>query len=212
MFDIFKLHWRIVKHPSDEIKNTISQLPLPLGISLYVLYLLRSQFQSGDSYRMISDIIYNIYHLESRFAICLYVIITISFTVLIHYFLLPIFLRLLSKQSKEEFDPVHYRKLIFYSPISYVIFSVFILLPLQILLSIYLFYFDAGIFVIIYGLLYALLGLWTIVLIVNILVVQWKGLKIYYNIKGIKSFLLVFVIPLIGFIPMLIIYGRKRCC
>ncbi len=209
MKDIFKLHWQLVKNPSHNIKNNIAKWPLSLGIALYILYLLRNQFQSGDSYRMLNDILVNFYSLQSEFSLYFYVIITISFSILIYYFFMPIFVRLLSGQSKNEFDPLLYRKLIFYSPTSYIIYSVFVLLPLQILLSLYLFYFNTGIFVIIYGGLYALLGIWTIVLIVNIFVVQWKGLGIFYNIKGIKTFLIIFIIPLIGFIPMIIIYGQS---
>lgn len=209
MKDIFKLHWRFIKNPSEEIENDISQWPLSSGFALYILYLLRNQFQSRDSFRMLNDILINVYNITSEFSIYFYAIFSISFSLFIYYFFMPICVRLLSGQSINEFDPLPYRKLIFYSPTSFIIYSVYVLLPLQVIMSIYIIYFEAGIFSIILGLIYSLLGIWAFVLMINIFVIQWKGLRIFYNITGIKSLLLIFIIPSMGFIPMIIIYGHN---
>lgn len=209
MKEIFKLHLQLVKNPSAEIKNDIANWPLPLGIALYTFYLLRNYFQTGDSYSMFSDLIASIYGLHSEILIFLYIIITIGYSIIIYYYLLPVFVRLISGQSSNEFNPIPYRKLIFYSPTSYVIYVVYILLPLQILLSLYVFYFGVGTLAIAFGIIYGLLNLWSFVLIINIFVIQWKGLKIFYNIKGVKTFIVIFIFPLIGFIPMMVIYGQK---
>lgn len=209
MMELLKLHLQLVKNPSAEIKNHITNWPLPLGISVYTFYLVRSYFQTGNSYSMLRDLLAGIYGIQSDFFFFLYIIITIGYSLIIYYYLLPILVRLFSGQSNNEFNPTPYRKLIFYSPTSYVIYIVYILLPIQILLSLYLFFFEADTLAIVFGVIYGLLNLWSLVLLINLFVIQWKGLKIFYNIKGIKTFFIVFILPLIGFIPMILIYGQK---
>ena len=209
MMELLKLHLQLVKNPSAEIKNHITNWPLPLGIAVYTFYSVRSYFQTGNSYSMLRDLLAGIYGIQSDFLFFLYIIITIGYSLIIYYYLLPILVRLFSGQSNNEFNPTPYRKLIFYSPTSYVIYIVYILLPIQILLSLYLFFFEADTLAIVFGVIYGLLNLWSLVLIINLFVIQWKGLKIFYNIKGIKTFFIVFILPLIGFIPMILIYGQK---
>jgi len=209
MIEIFKLHWEFLVRPSESIKKYISKLPLSLGLYIYIFYLFYSNFQNGGTYSKLSDLLFLTFRINDELFVYFYIILIISYSILIYSKIMPIFLRILSNIPKENFQSENYKKAIFYSPTSYIVFSIMIILPLQVIFSLLSLKYDLGLYTTFYFILYWILSLWSLVLIFNIFVIQWKAIRIFYNLNNFKTFLMIFILPFIFFIPFLAIYISK---
>lgn len=209
MIEVLKLHWKFLSKPSESINKYFSEWPISLGIYVYVFFMVYAYLQTGDTYRRLYDMLSTIYGVKDELFVFFYIALTILYSIFIYSKIMPLFLKKFSNVPSNEFNSENYQRAIFYSPISFVIYTIVVILPLQVVFSFLLLNYDLGYFVIGYGVLYGFLGIWGLVLLINMYVVQWKAIKIFYKLDSFKTFLLIFLIPLIFAIPLLFIYGQR---
>ncbi len=207
--ELIKLHWQLIKNPSKVIKETFDALPIQIGVFVYCLYLI-SIFQNPQTSTIINDVMVSVFGIVSEYNTLIYILFICGYTVLLQYYLLPFILNnIVEKEKRKNFNRDHYRKIIFYSPLSYVIFAVLFMLPIQIILSFLMLDGELNTLVFILIGLQSIIALWSLVLTINVYVVQWKGLKIKYELENFKVFFLIFVVPFIMAIPFLIMFGSN---
>ena len=205
MIDLIKLHWQLVKNPSQVIENTISVLPINLGIFVYIFSIL-SLLHDPNSVRGMNIFFVSIFESFSEYDVILYLVFISAYVILIQYYLMPLILKtLIHEDQRVYFDPDNYRRIIFFSPLSSVIYSIIFIFPIKIIQSYLILDNELNAIIFILIGLNGILSIWAIVPLINIFVIQWKGLKIKYQINNFKIFLMIFIIPIIWAIPFLII-------
>ena len=209
MKKIFKLHWEFLSKPTYCLEEYIPNWSLKSGIYLYIFFLLYSYFQDPKLLSIYQDHLVAVFGIGDLSFLYFFIFLNFLYIVLVHYHIYPPIIRIIPKIPKEEYSADLYRKLVFYSPISFVIYSVIILIPLQLLSSVLLMGGGLNTLILILMGITSLLGLWSLVLIVNIFVIQWKGLSKYFKLSAGKIILAEFIVPVIFMIPLIIFFGSK---
>jgi hypothetical protein len=132
----------------------------------------------------------------------LFLCVGLSF--LFQYYVMPVIAARLAPGDASTFDISLYRRLVLYTPFSYVTYAIIVLLPLNILAR-GLLSSDSGWVGAALTLLIGALSLWSTVLSIGAVIVHLKGLRLYFDMSTLNIILLVFVIPLFISLPLIII-------
>lgn len=209
MKTLMKLHWQFVKHPSYSLETYFPKWSIRLGLFVYAFHFLYNFVGNPLSISIMRDALTAFFGINSLLFVHFWILLDLFYIVLFQYYLMPIIVRSVARISKNDFDSDLYRKIIFYSPSSSVIYSIIILLPIRVISSFLLISGQLSILsAILIGVL-GILGLWSLVLIINMFVIQWKGLNKFFEMSGFQIILAIFVFPFLLALPTFLLYGPK---
>jgi len=207
MTELLKLHWNLIKNPTSCLEEFIEKWSVKFGVILYLFYFLYLYFNDGRTIEFFSGFLNQVFPEFGHLLLYPWIFVSLLIGIISKWYIIPVILRFITGQSKLNFDPTMYRKITFYSPTSYVLYIIILLLPIQLLAVIAL---QINISQILFWILIALqtiLQIWAIVPSINLFIIEWKGLAKYYSLKPIQIILVVFIIPIIFAIPFLIIFA-----
>lgn len=207
MISLFKLHWQFIRRPSSALEQHIPSWPLKYGVILYILYFSSTFFENTTFLRLTSDILGGFWGLPGTGYVYLFLVVTQLYNVLLQYHLQPHIVRWVAKIPRENYQPDLFRRLVFYSPTAGVIYTVLVILPVQILSAALVVDGSMAISSLVLIGFTGFLGLWGIVTTVNTFVIQWKGLAKFFNMSTGQIILAEFIIPLILAMPCILLYG-----
>ena len=137
----------------------------------------------------------------------LLLLVSTGLSFLFQFYVMPLIAARLAPGDARSFDCDLYRRLILYSPFPYVTYSIIVMLPLNTLAAGFLSSGSGWVGVAV-ALLIGALSLWSIVLSVGTLILQAKGLRLYFEMSTVNIVLLIFIIPLIIALPLIIIFMK----
>jgi len=209
MKELLKLHWQFVTNPSFCLKTYVREWPIKLGLFVFAFQLIYTIVGNSRGISLLRDVSAYFFGINNMLFVYFLLFINLIYIVLSQYYIMPFLVGWVARVPQNNFNHNLYRKIIFYSPSSYVIYSIIFLLPLKIVYSLFFVSGNLGMFSIVLIIIYGLLSIWPAVLIVNMVVVQWKGLKVFFNMNGGQIFLSIFVAPFVFALPFLAIYGPQ---
>lgn len=209
MIELIKLQWEFFRQPTLCLEKYIRNWPLRFGFCLYVYYLFSNELMNTEQLRLRMDI-FAFYSEDSYIGrVFAWIILTALMALLFTWHLIPLIIRWLLKKSKDEFNSDLYRKLVFYSPIAFIIFSTIFVLPVKIAVLIFArIGMEGTAEVVLLALLVLLektLFLWATILVFSSIVVVWKGLKRYFELNTWQIILTQFLVPSIVFVPLFLL-------
>lgn len=205
MLEVLRIHWKFVRHPQYVIENYVRQWPIGLGLGIYVIWRLTIYMAGASTSRMHVEILSTFageYITETYY---LTIIGTMLYSLLIQWYAMPLIVKRLSPVEPERIDVYLYRKLVLMSGTGYVIFMTFTLLPVRAALMTYVASADdvmnlpLSLTVLTVN---GLSGLWAVVCAIMALVIVWKGLGAYFELTAGRKLLVMFVFPLILYLPI----------
>lgn len=208
MIEAFKLHWFAFRHPTRLVSEHIPAWPVDLGVGIYLLYFCGQFFGSAANRRIFSDMTAAMFGITAPSFFYAYILFTIVYTLVMQYYLQPVIVRKVGRIEKENFDEDLYRRIIFYSPVAAVIYNVLVMLPVQLAAAYLLVDGEVTVLSMAFIGLQSIVGIWATILLVNMFVIQWRGLKIHFHLTAGQIMLSMFVIPFAIASPVLLLMGK----
>lgn len=210
MIELIKFHWKLIRRPSICLEEDIPSLPLWICVATYVFYSMLSLLLNEKSFTMVSDFYYSKFPNNPLLTLLGFTVVYQILAVLISFYLQPFIAKLFYRGIPEEpFDANLFRKLIFGAGLSYVIYSLTILMPIKIVGKLFLL---SGTLTIVNGVVVGvavLASLWVILPAISYLIVYFKGLKRYFYFGTGTSIAVIVFTSVISFGLMQLLTGGK---
>jgi hypothetical protein len=197
MIDLLKLHIFLLIKPSSSIEKYIFNFPEKMGFFVFFFYLLENYIHAPMSNKYLSTLLFINYGIEDlRISVLIFIILSL-YVCFIYYSIIPIIIKTIFKLNTKEIEII--KKVILFSPTAFVIFTIAIFLPYEILPK-----FIPGLKNVenIYNWIYTVIVIWQSILIINVVVMQFKGLIKYSGLNVFKTIIVLIILPSILSIPV----------
>lgn len=207
MIFLFKLHWTFFARPTKCIKEHLPNLPVNLGLFVFFFYLIYNYFLSPQTFLGSFNFFVSTFGVNNIWIFVFYIFLSGLLTLTLYNKLMPIVVKNVLEIDDSDFEPEKYKKAVFYSPLSLVIYTVLVLIPLQLITSLLALFNNDGYTIITLSTLMIFFKTWSFFLLIGLFVFQWKAIRYFYDCSNLQTFLIVFVIPFLFSLPILLLMG-----
>jgi hypothetical protein len=201
MKTIWDLHWLFIRQPTVAIRDHIPTWPVNVGIGFSLFFVVSAWLQDARSLSMMESMLGLAFGVQDPALIYFILALMAGYGLAIDYFLQPWVVRQFLRTRPESINDRLVRQIIFYSSTSFLIFAVFVSIPITIVQTVVVSAGELQTWAIVVISLLSLISIWSLVPAINIAVIRWIGLREHFRLSTGQLFLTIFVVPLIAMLP-----------